>query len=171
MDALETLKTRRSFRAYKEEMPSRELLEQVCEAGTFAPTGAGSQSPVMVVVQDKKTRDELSEMNREILGWDKDPFYGAPCIIVVLADKTAPTPLEDGSLVLGNLMNAAHAVGLGSCWIHRARQMFDSERGKELLKQWGIDGDYVGVGNLAIGYPACPAPEPKPRKDGYVRFV
>ncbi len=152
-------------------MPERELLDKVTTAGTYAPTGMGTQSPLIVVVEDKTTRDELSEMNREILGRDQDPFYGAPCIIVVLADKSAPTWMQDGCLVMGNLMNAAHAVGLSSCWIHRAKQVFDSPRGKELLKQWGITGDYEGIGHVAIGYPAAPDPEPKPRKADYVRYV
>ena len=175
MDTLETLKTRRSVRAYTDEMPPKELLEKVAEAGTYAATGMGRQSPLIVVVTNKAVRDELSHLNAEVLGTNVDPFYGAPCVIVVLADRASnkenDTYVNDGSLVLGNLMNAAHAVGLGSCWIHRARQVFESPRGIELLKEWGIEGDYVGIGHLVLGYAKGDYPKAKPRKAGYVRFI
>lgn len=170
-ETLENLKTRRSIRAYEERMPPKDLIEKVLEAGTYAPTGKGSQSPVIVAVTDKATRDKLSRMNAAVMGMDSDPFYGAPVVVVVLADRKFPTYLYDGSLVMGNLLNAAHAAGLGSCWIHRAKEVFDSDEGKALLKEWGIEGDYEGIGNCILGYSAQEAPAPKPRKADYIRFI
>ena len=168
---LEVLKTRRAIRSYEERIPEKELLDKVLEAGTYAPTGMGAQSPIIVAVTDRQTRDRLAELNAAVMGGDSDPFYGAPAVLVVLADRKVPTYLYDGSLVMGNLMNAAHAVGLGSCWIHRAKEVFDSEEGKALLKEWGIEGDYEGIGNCIIGYPKGEAPQPKARKAGYVYHV
>ena len=168
---LEVLKTRRAIRSYEERIPEKELLDKVLEAGTYAPTGMGAQSPIIVAVTDRQTRDRLAELNAAVMGGGSDPFYGAPAVLVVLADRSVPTYLYDGSLVMGNLMNAAHAVGLGSCWIHRAKEVFDSEEGKALLKEWGIEGDYEGIGNCIIGYPKGEAPQPKTRKAGYVYHV
>ncbi|HIS32377.1 MAG TPA: nitroreductase [Candidatus Limivivens intestinipullorum] len=167
-ETLNDLKTRRSCRNYRPEQVQEEVLQQILEAGTYAPTGMGMQSPVMVVVQDPDTIHQLSRMNAKIMGTSSDPFYGAPTVIVVLADKNRGTCVEDGSLVMGNLMNAAHALGLGSCWIHRAKEEFESEEGKALLKKWGIDGDYVGVGHCILGYAADEPGEPKPRKENYI---
>ena len=171
---LKDLKGRRSIRSYSTEQIKDEDLQKILEAGTYAPTGMGKQSPKIVVVQDKETRDHLSELNAKYFpgGGGSDPFYGAPTVLVVLASKERPTCVEYGSLVLGNLMNAAYAVGVGSCWIHRAREVFDSEEGKALLKKWGIEGDYIGVGHCILGYPADGAvPEAKPRKDDYIVYV
>ncbi len=167
---LNDLKTRRSIRAYTDSMPSDELLAQVIEAGTYAPTGMGKQSPIIVAVTNKEMRDSLSRLNAAVMGIDADPFYGAPVVLVVLADRSISTYLYDGSLVMGNLLNAAHAVGLGSCWIHRAKEVFDSEEGKALLESWGIQGDYEGIGNCILGFPAQD-PTPKPRKSDYVYYV
>lgn len=169
--ALETLKTRRAIRAYQDKMPTKELIQKVTEAGTYAPTGMGKQSPVIVAITNKEVRDRLSQLNAKVMGRNADPFYGAPVVLVVLADKQYPTYLYDGSLVMGNLLNAAHAVGLGSCWIHRAKEVFDLPEGKALLKEWGIEGDYEGIGNCIIGYSAQEAPQPKPRKANYVTRV
>ncbi|MDY3918631.1 MAG: nitroreductase [Candidatus Limivivens sp.] len=167
-ETLQDLKTRRSCRKFKPEQIRREELDQILEAGTYAPTGMGMQSPIMVVIQDKETIARLSRMNAAVMGSTSDPFYGAPTIIIVLADRSRGTYLEDGSLVMGNLLNAAHALGIGSCWIHRAKEEFESPEGRELLKQWGIQGDYVGIGHCILGYEdGVPAPA-KPRKDHYI---
>lgn len=170
-NALEVLKTRRAIRAYQDKMPERELIAQIVEAGTYAPTGMGRQSPVIVAVTNREIRNRLSRLNAGIMGNDSDPFYGAPVVLVVLADKQCPTYLYDGTLVMGNLMNAAHAVGLGSCWIHRAKEVFETPEGKALLKEWGIEGEYEGIGNCIIGYSAQEAPQPKPRKPNYVHYI
>lgn len=168
-ETLQDLKTRRSCRKYKEEQITNQELEQILEAGTFAPTGMGRQSPVIVAVQDKKTRDLLSKMNAEVMGANTDPFYGAPTVLVVLANKEIPTHVDDGNLVIGNMLNAAHAIGVDSCYIYRAREVFDTDKGRELLKEWGISGDYEGIGNVILGYGL---PEGKknaaPRKDSYI---
>ena len=167
-ETLKNLEERRSIRKYKDEQIRDEQLNEILEAGTYAPTGMGAQSPVMVVIQDKETIRELSKMNADVMGTNSDPFYGAPTVIVVLADKNRLTYVEDGSLVMGNLMNEAHAVGVDSCWIHRAKEVFESEKGKELLKKWNIEGDYVGIGNCILGYRDCQYPKAKPRKAGYI---
>lgn len=169
--ALEVMKTRRSIRAYENRVPEKALLDKVLEAGTYAPTGMGKQSPVIVAVTNKEMRDSLSRMNARVMGADTDPFYGAPVLLVVLANKDVPTYLYDGSLVMGNLLNAAHAVGLGSCWIHRAKEVFETEEGKALLRQWGIEGNYEGIGNCIIGYPAQEAQAAAPRKADYIHYV
>ena len=167
MEAMQNLLERRSVRKYSSQQVPQELLDQVLEAGLYAASGMNSQVSVMVAVTDKETRDALSRMNAEVMGATNDPFYGAPCVIVVLADPERYTWVEDASLVMGNLMNAAHAVGLGSCWIHRARQVFDSEEGKKLLKKWGLPEKLQGVGNCILGY-SEENPEPKPRKEGRI---
>ena len=167
-ETLKNLEERRSIRKYKDEQIRDEQLNEILEAGTYAPTGMGAQSPVMVVIQDKEAIRELSKMNADVMGTNSDPFYGAPTVIVVLADKNRLTYVEDGSLVMGNLMNAAHAVGVDSCWIHRAKEVFESEKGKELLKKWNIEGNYVGIGNCILGYRDCQYPKAKPRKAGYI---
>ena len=171
MEALETLYTRRSIKGFTDQMPSQTDIDKITKAGTTAPTGMGMQSPLIIVVKNKALRDELSKMNAEILGTTADPFYNTPVIIVVLAVKSRSTYLNDGSLVMGNMLNAAHAVGLGACWIHRAKQVFESLRGKELLKEWGIEGDYEGIGHIAIGYAAVEPKPSKPRKPDYVRVI
>ncbi len=168
---MEDLLTRRSVRSYTAEIPPMEVIEEICKAGTYAPTGMNRQSPIIIAVTNKEMRDRLSKMNAAVMGADNDPFYGAPVVLVVLADKNVHTYVEDGSLVMGNLMNAAHAKGLGSCWIHRAKEMFETEEGKQILKDLGIEGDYVGVGNCILGYTAGDYPEAKPRKENWVYWV
>lgn len=163
----EILKNRRSIRKYKPQQVTDRELDAVLEAGLYAPSGMNGQKTVMVAVRDKQTRDQLSRMNAQVMGVNSDPFYGAPCVIVVLSDPERPTWLEDGSLVMGNLLNAACEMGLGSCWIHRAQQMFDSPEGKALLKQWGLSENLRGVGNCILGYPD-EAPAPKPRAEGRI---
>ena len=164
---MNTLLNRRSIRRFKEDQVPDELLDQVLTAGLYAPTGMNRQNIVMVAVRDKQTRDQLSRMNAAVMGSDRDPFYGAPCVIVVLGDPEIYPVVENGSLVLGNLMNAAYAVGLGSCWIHRAKQIFETEEGKALLRKWGLKEDLVGIGNCILGY-ADESPEAKPRLDGRI---
>ena len=170
--AMENLLTRRSVRQYTAEVPPMEVIEEICKAGTYAPTGMNRQSPIIIAVTNKDLRDSLSRMNARVMGNDSiDPFYGAPVVLVVLADKNVHTCVEDGSLVMGNLMNAAHAKGLGSCWIHRAREVFETEEGKQILKDLGIEGDYVGIGNCILGYTDGEYPEAKPRKENWVYWV
>lgn len=171
-ETLKVLKERRSIRKYKAEQIKDSELDLILEAGTWAPTGMGKQSPVMVVVQDQETISYLSDLNAKVMGNpDAKPFYGAPTVVVVLADGENPNWLQDGSLVMGNLMNAAHSIGVASCWVNRAREVFEMPEGKELLKKWGLAETYRGVGNCILGYADCPAPEPKPRKADYIRKV
>lgn len=170
-ETLQAIKARRSCRNYKPDAVPEELLEQILEAGTYAATGRGRQSPIILAVTDKELRDKLSAMNAKIMGSDSDPFYGAPVVLVVLADKAMPTYLYDGSLVMGNLMLAAADLGLGSCWIHRAKEEFESEEGKAILRSLGIEGDYEGIGHCVVGYPDGGIREAAPRKDSYVYWV
>lgn len=167
-ETLVTLKTRRSCRAYKPELIEEEKLNAIIEAGTYAATGMGKQSPIIIAVTDKAMRDKLSKMNAAVMGVDFDPFYGAPELLIVLANKDIPTYIYDGSLVMGNLMNAAADLGIASCWIHRAKEEFESEEGKAILKGLGIEGNYEGIGHLILGYAAKPDAEPVPRKADYV---
>lgn len=167
----EAILTRRSTRNYKEDMVPDDLIQQVAEAGTYAATGMGKQSPIILAVTNRELRDKLSKINAGIMGVNSDPFYGAPVVLVVLADKSMPTHVYDGSLVMGNMMLAAHSLGLGSCWIHRAKETFASEEGKALLKELGIEGDYEGIGNCILGYSGEPAKEAAPRKDNYVYYI
>ena len=160
----EILKNRRSIRKYKSEQVNDAHLDAILEAGLYAASGMNTQNTYMVAVRDKETRDQLSRMNAEVMGTQSDPFYGAPCVIVVLVDPERYTWIEDGSLVMGNLMQAAYEAGLGSCWIHRAKQMFDSAEGKALLRKWGLPENLKGVGNCILGYPD-EEPAAKPRKE------
>ena len=170
-EALEFIESRRSIRSYKQDAVPEDLIRQLVEAGTYAATGRGLQSPIIIAVTDREARDRLSKLNADILGTDADPFYGAPVVLIVLADRSIPTYLYDGSLVMGNLMLAAHALGLGSCWIHRAKEEFDSPEGKQILRDLGIEGDYEGIGHCIIGYIDGDVPEAKPRKDGWAYWI
>ena len=167
---IDEIKARRSIWKFELEMPEREDLEKIIEAGLYAASGMGKQSPIIVAVTNKELRDRLSEMNRKIGGWPEgfDPFYGAPVVLIALADKSVPTYVYDGSLVMGNLMLAAHALGLGSIWIHRAKQEFESEEGKEILKTLGVEGDFEGIGHCCVGFIDGAEPEAKPRRNGRV---
>lgn len=171
-EAMENLLTRRSIRKYEARQIEDGELMAVLEAGTYAPTAKGTQSPLIIAVQDRADRDELSRINARIWGReDFDPFYGAPTVVLVLAEAGNPNGVQDASLVLGNLMNAAHAVGLGSCWINRIRETFELPEGRALLEKWGIEGNWVGVGSCILGYAAGPALAPAARKPGYFRIV
>ena len=167
-EVLNAILTRRSVRSYKPDPIPQEALDRILQAGQYAATGMNRQSPIILAVTDKAARDELSRMNAAIMGTDKDPFYGAPVVLVVLADRSVPTHVYDGSLVMGNLMLAAHAEGLGSCWIHRAKEEFESEEGKALLRKLGITGDYEGIGHCILGYAADEPKAAAPRKADYV---
>ena len=170
---IDSLVSRRSIRAYLPKQISPEELDTILEAGKYSASGRNRQSAIMIAVQDAPTVALLSKMNAEIMGSNTDPFYGAPTVVIVLADKTVPTHFEDGCLVMGNLMNAAHAIGVDSCWIHRAREEFESSEGKELLRKWGVENaeNYVGIGHCILGYRACDYPAATPRKENYVYRV
>lgn len=172
-EVLSVLESRRSCRNFKPDMVKEEELDAIIKAGTYAATGMGRQSPVILAVTDKELRDKLSEENRRIGGWEEgfDPFYGAPVILIVLADKTIPTYQYDGSLVMGNLMNAAESIGVASIWIHRAKEEFDSEFGRKILADLGIEGEYEGIGHCALGYAAEAPKAAVPRKDNYVYYI
>lgn len=170
MDVLDALKTRRSCRAYLDRPVDAQTLDAIIEAGRFAASGMGRQPVTFVAVTDPATVKQLSRMNAQIMGVDTDPFYGAKTVVVVLVDANVPTCVEDGALAMGNLMNAAHALGVDSCWIHRAREEFESKEGRAVLASWGLpsDGSLRGVGHCILGYAAGPASEPKPRRDNVV---
>ena len=172
-ETLKVLETRRSCRNFKPDMIKDEELKAIIKAGTYAATGMGKQSPIIIAVTDKTLRDEISAENRRIGGWDEgfDPFYGAPVILIVLANKAVPTHVYDGALVMGNLMNAAESLQVASIWIHRAKEEFESDFGKNILKKLGIEGDYEGIGHCALGYAAEPAKDPVPRKADYVYYI
>lgn len=171
MDALQALLTRKSIKKYKPDPLPQEIIDKIIEAGLNAPSGLNKQAPIIVAVTNKEVRDQLSKLNA---GKDpffrSDPFYGAPVVLVVLADKSVPTYLYDGSLVMENLQLAAHAMGIGACWIHRARETFETDEGKAILKSLGIEGDYEGIGNCILGYPDHD-PDKKPRKEGRVYYI
>lgn len=168
---LECICTRRGIRKYKPDMIDKAVLNRIIKAGTYAATGMGRQSPIIIAVTDRNLRDRLSKMNAQIMGRDGDPFYGAPVVLIVLADKNCPTYIYDGSLVMGNLMLAAHSEGIGSCWIHRAKEEFESEEGKAILKELGIEGDYEGIGHCILGYADMEPAEAAKRKDNYVYYA
>lgn len=168
-EVLKLLKQRRSIRRYKAEQIKDAELDAILEAGTYAPSGMGKQSAVMVVLQDRETIAALSKINAEIQGNPgTDPFYGAPTVVAVLADSTSYNWLKDGSLVMGNLMNAAASLGVGSCWINRCGETFDLPEGKAYLEKWGLGETYKGVGYCILGYAEGEVPAPKPRKETYI---
>ena len=167
------IKERRSIRKFKSDTVSKELINEIIEAGIYAASGRGKQSSVVIAVTNKELRDRIVAENCKIGGWEEgfDPFYGAPVILIVIADRSVPTAVYDGSLTLGNMMLKAHELGLGSCWIHRAKEEFDSEFGREILKKLGIEGDFEGVGHLALGYADCGVPDIPARNDSRVFYV
>ena len=173
MDAIQNMLTRTSVKKYKNDSVPMELLEKIIEAGTHAPSGRNAQSPIILAVRNTQVRDELSRLNAKVMGMPEgnDPFYGAPVVLIVLADKQRNTYVYDGSLVMGNLQLAAHALGLGACWIHRAKEVFEMPEGKELLKKLGIEGEYEGIVNCIVGYPDGELPSIKPRKENWVYYV
>ena len=172
-DVLKAMEERRSIRKYKADMVPQEIIDKIIEAGLYAASGKGTQNTIIIQVTNKELRDKISEMNCKIGGWEEgfDPFYGAPAMLIVLAKKDWPTGIYDGSLVMGNLMLAAHDLGIGSCWIHRAKEEFESEEGKQILSDLGVTGEYEGIGHCILGYPDEEIEEAKPRKDDYVFWV
>ena len=174
LEALENLKTRRSIRSYKKEQIKDEELNLVLEAGTYAPTAMGLQSPLIVAIQNPEDVAEMNRLSAKVMGTNPRPgtlpYYGAPTIIVVFATKRARNELLgtlDASSVITNMLNAAHAVGLGSVWINRSKEIFEMEEGKALLKKWGIEEEVVGVASMALGYIEGEYPTPKERREGY----
>ena len=171
-DTLKVLETRRSCRNFDPAKPvSDEAVQAIVKAGTYAPTGRGLQSPIIIAVSNKKLRDEISAENARIMGVDCDPFYGAPVILIVLADKDIPTYIYDGTLVMGNLLNAAESLGINSIWIHRAKEEFETEWGRNLLKSLGIEEEYEGIGHCAIGYVAGEYPKAPERKENRLFYI
>lgn len=167
-ETLQTMLTRRSTRQYRPDPVPRELIDQILQAGLYAPSARGNQSTILLAVTNKDLRDRLSRMNAQVNCAQGDPFYGAPVVLVVLADRSLPNWQYDGPIVMENLMLAAHSLGLGSCWIHRAKEVFQSPEGQEILRTLGVTGDYEGVGHCVIGWPEGPAPEPRPRREGRI---
>ncbi len=170
---LEQMKQRRSIRKFKKDPLPQEVLDQIIEAGLYAASGMGKQNTVIIQVSDPQMRDEIVKLNCKIGGWKEgfDPFYGAPVMLIVLAKKDCATRVYDGSLVMGNLMLAAHALGLGSCWIHRAKEEFETEWGKQLLQSLGIEEEYEGIGHCALGYIDGAIPAAAERKANRVFYV
>ncbi len=170
-EVIKNIMERRSCRSYDPaRIPSDEIIQQICEAGTWAPTGMGFQKPIILAVTNKELRDRISRMNAEVMGVTSDPFYGAPAMLIVLVEDWG-NAMCDGACVMQTLMLAAESLGVNTCWINRAREEFASEEGKQILKELGIEGNYVGVGHVALGYANKPIPAPKPRKEDYIRWV
>ena len=167
-ETIKNLLERRSVRGYKEDLVPEEVLNEILEAGEYAPSGMGQQGTLMVVTQNPELVAKLSKMNAAVMGSTSDPFYGAPTVIIVFSDSKMGTCVENGSLVMGNLMNAAHSLGIGSCWIHRARQEFESAEGKALMKKWGVSENYAGIGHCILGYAAQEPAPAKPRKADFI---
>ena len=170
-ESIKNLLERRSIRAYKKELVPKETLDTILEAGKYSPSGMGQQSTLMVVTQDPELVARLSKMNAAVMGSTSDPFYGAPTVIIVFSDSKMGTCVENGSLVMGNLMLAAHDLGIGSCWIHRAKEEFESDWGKKILKSLGIEDEYEGIGHCALGYVDGDYPDVIPRKENRVFYI
>ncbi len=170
MELFETVFTRASTKKYKSDKVEKALIEKIVEAGKHAPTGRNLQAPIILAVSNKEMRDKLSKMNADVMGVETDPFYNAPVVLVVLAKKSVNTHVYDGSIVMQNMLLAAHALGLGACWIHRAKEMFESEEGKQILKELGIEEEYEGIGNCVVGYSEV-VPQVKAKKDDWVYYI
>ena len=167
---MQDLLTRRSIRSYTDEVPPREVIEEICKAGTYAPTGMNRQAPIIIAVTNRVVRDRLSKLNGAVFGPDndRDPFYGAPVVALVFANRDRATCIEDGALVTGNILNAAYALGVDSCYIFRAKESFETDEGRALARSWGVPDSYIGVGTAILGYRSGDYPAPKPRKDGFI---
>ena len=172
-EIIRAMKERRSIRKFKPDMPPKEMLDQIIEAGLYAASGRNEQAVITIAVTNKEVRNKLMKDNCKIGGWSEsyDPFYGAPVILIVLGRKDRITYVYDGSLVIGNMMLAAHSLGLGSIWIHRAKEEFKTEEYQTLLRELGVEGEWEGIGHCAVGYMDCELPAPPDRKDGRVYWV
>ncbi len=172
-DVMKAMLERRSIRRYTDEMPSEGMINDIITCGLYAASGRNFQCVKIIAVTNKEKRDQIAEVNRQIGGWDEgfDPFYGAPVILIVIADKTKPNHVYDGSLVMGNLMLAAHSLGLGGCWIHRAKQEFEGDFGKNMLEELGITGEWEGIGHLALGYTDGENPQAPERTPDRVYYI
>lgn len=170
-DILNTIVSRRSVKKYKETMPSKEEIDKVIKAGMYAPSGKNMQAPIILAITNKQVRDDLSKILADFRGINSDPFYGAPVVLVVLADKNVSTHVYDVSVVIENMLLECHSIGLGACWIHHAKEIFETSYGKNLLKSLGIDGEYEGIGSCILGYSDVELNTPIPRKDNYVYYV
>lgn len=170
-DILDTIVSRRSVKKYKRDMPSSDVIEKVIKAGMYAPSGKNKQASIILSITNKQIRDDLSKLLAEIRGVDIDPFYGALVILVVLADKSIPTYIYDGSVVIENMLLEAHSLGLGACWIHHAKELFNTSYGKSLLNSLGIDGEYEGIGSCIVGFSDIELMSPLPRKDNFVYYL
>ena len=162
---------RRSVKSYLPEMPKKEDIDKIIASGLAAASGRNMQASVIVAVTNKEIRDKLSAANAAVMGANADPFYGAPCVLVVLAETTAHTYVYDGSLTLGNMMLTAHELGLGSCWIHRAKEVMALPEWQEWIKSLDLEGNYEGIGNLVLGYRKGDYPANKERREGRVVYV
>ncbi len=170
-DIINAMIERRSCKSYKSDMIPKDIIDKVIEAGLWAANGRGLQTPIIVAVTDKETRDKLSKLNASVMGATSDPFYNAPVVLIVLAPKEHPNRVYDGSLVMGNMMLAACSLGIGNCWIHRAKEVMEMPEGKEILKSLGVEGEWEGIGNCVLGYVEGELKAPQPRKDGRVYWI
>ena len=172
-EILNAMKHRRSIRSFKPDLPDRKLIEEMIEAGLYAPSGMGRQASEIIAVTNPEMRNRIMEANRKIGGWGEeyDPFYGAPVILIVLVKKDCPTGIYDGSLVMGNLMLGAYSLGLGSIWIHRAKEEFETEAFQAILKDLGIEGEWEGIGHCAVGYVNGEIPEAADRLENRVYWL
>ena len=172
-DVIKAMIERRSIRSFKPDMLPQEIIDEVINAGLYAASGMGKQNPIIIAITNKDFINKLAKINAKIAGWDEnfDPFYGAPVVLIVLADKNWFTGVYDGSLVIGNLMLAADTLGIGSCWIHRAKEEFEMPEYKKVLKSLGIEGEWEGVGHCALGYPDMPKNPPPKRNENRVFYI
>ncbi|HHX53935.1 MAG TPA: nitroreductase family protein [Clostridiales bacterium] len=171
-DTIRTLLNRRSIRSYTDKIPDCKTLEAILEAGTYAPNGMGAQDTMIICVTDPEVRDTVRRLNATVTGDpNRDPFYGAPVVALVFANRERPTHVEDGALVTGNICNAAYALGVDSCYIFRAKEAFESEEGRKLAKSWGVPDNYIGVGTAILGYHKGDFPKPAPRKANFVKII
>lgn len=169
-EIVKVLCERRSVRKYLDKEVPMDILKEILKCGTYAPSGKNRQSAKIVVVRNREMINKIGKINAGIMGVDVDPFYGANTLLIVFADKQTFTYLQDGSAVIMNMLNAAYGLGVDSCWIHRAKETFETDEGKEIMQKWGLDDNYEGIGNVILGYRDGELPKPLPRKEDYIIF-